>query len=805
MEALFLVLLGIPALAVAGGIAGLVALARVAALRREVVRLREELVALAARPGPVEGEPRAVVNVEPEARPVAEAPAPVAPAVGGPAPGPVPGPGVSPPVVTPAPGEPVPAPAASPPGPRGGRDWERWLGVRGAAVVGGGVLALAALLLYQYGVERGLIGPAERVAMGLAAGLVCLLGSLPLHRRHPEAADALAGAGAVALYASLWAARQLYGLVPTGVAFAGMAAVTVICGLLAVGRGSALVAGLGLAGGFATPLLVGSPTARPAALFAYLALLDAAVLATGRERWRWLVPAALGATWLYEVGWVLGWGAAPDVWLGVAVAAGFAALFSLAGGSGRLAAAALALAAAPALAPALHPAAGPWPVVVVAASLAGLGLLVAGRLGAPGLGTAGGLAAAALLVARAAAAPLPHPAAWALAAAAAGLAAACRLAAEAGGLALAAGSAAVTAGAFVTALVGAGWGGALEPWLVAGAVAVALALRHAAAPGPPAWAAVAGVVAPLPVLAWAVALRPDAAAPPVALWAPVALAGAVAAAARGRESEREWWEGGAWAAAVVGLAAVVALRPAWVGPGPSALDVAAFLGLLALWWAARRAAAAMFAATAVALALAEMAVVPRGDAWAGLDAAVLLASAAAVILLPSRLAGALAATPLAWPVAALAGPVWLPVLLGRWRDLAGRGWDGVPAVALAALELAALAGPGVRPGARGAAGWHGGAAVGLAAIAVALQFHRHWITVGWAALALVVLAVGLARRSGTARWASLVLLMATLAKAFLWDLGNLRDLSRVAALVGLALSLIAVSVVYRRWVLPRDA
>jgi uncharacterized membrane protein len=49
-------------------------------------------------------------------------------------------------------------------------DWERWLGVRGAAVLGGIVLALAGVYLFRYSIERGLISPAMRVAMGLTAG-----------------------------------------------------------------------------------------------------------------------------------------------------------------------------------------------------------------------------------------------------------------------------------------------------------------------------------------------------------------------------------------------------------------------------------------------------------------------------------------------------------------------------------------------------------------------------------------------------------------------------------------------------------
>ena len=50
------------------------------------------------------------------------------------------------------------------------------------------------------------------------------------------------------------------------------------------------------------------------------------------------------------------------------------------------------------------------------------------------------------------------------------------------------------------------------------------------------------------------------------------------------------------------------------------------------------------------------------------------------------------------------------------------------------------------------------------------------------------------------RWLSLGLMVITLGKVFLHDLGELEDLYRVGSLVGLAVSLIIVSLVYQRFV-----
>lgn len=74
------------------------------------------------------------------------------------------------------------------------------------------------------------------------------------------------------------------------------------------------------------------------------------------------------------------------------------------------------------------------------------------------------------------------------------------------------------------------------------------------------------------------------------------------------------------------------------------------------------------------------------------------------------------------------------------------------------------------------------------------------MSIAWAVFALVMLGLGLWRRSIGLRVASLGLILVTCGKVFLYDLAHLSDLYRVASLVGLALSLIVISLVYQRFV-----
>jgi uncharacterized membrane protein len=76
-------------------------------------------------------------------------------------------------------------------------------------------------------------------------------------------------------------------------------------------------------------------------------------------------------------------------------------------------------------------------------------------------------------------------------------------------------------------------------------------------------------------------------------------------------------------------------------------------------------------------------------------------------------------------------------------------------------------------------------------------------SIAWAIYALVLLGLGVGRGRGALRWASLVLLMLTIGKVFLFDLGHLEGLYRAASVFGLGLSLLLVSVLYQRFVFRR--
>ncbi|MBW8843261.1 MAG: DUF2339 domain-containing protein, partial [Sphingomonadales bacterium] len=163
---------------------------------------------------------------------------------------------------------------------------------------GGITLAVAGFLIVKYSIDAGLLSPPVRVILGLAFGGGLIAGAeLALRRddvaRDPRIRQALSGAGIATLYASVLVAANLYHLIGPMTAFAGLAAITLLAGLLSV-RFGAPSAILGLVGGLAAPALVGSASPDVPLLASWLALTAGGLSMLGRRQgWWWLGALAV--------------------------------------------------------------------------------------------------------------------------------------------------------------------------------------------------------------------------------------------------------------------------------------------------------------------------------------------------------------------------------------------------------------------------------------------------------------------------------------------------------------------------------
>jgi uncharacterized membrane protein len=271
-------------------------------LDRRIAELTEQIGGL--RPGGAPSPQQAAEIPEPgiEPEPVTE-PVPVAGETGVPAP------------VAPAPSVPVPpAWGSQVPEPMfpSSAQWayfeqklvENWL-----VWLGGAALALGGAFLVKLSIDYGLLTPAVRVFLAAMLGIALSGGAEWLRRREPADAtasyvpQALAAAGAATVFAAIYAAHQLYGLLPSGIAFA-LLAVTAGATVAQSLRHGPLVAALGLVGAYVVPLLVESAAPHALPLFAYLTIVTAASLALLRHRaWWWLVWFSLAGAMLWVPLW----------------------------------------------------------------------------------------------------------------------------------------------------------------------------------------------------------------------------------------------------------------------------------------------------------------------------------------------------------------------------------------------------------------------------------------------------------------------------------------------------------------------
>jgi uncharacterized membrane protein len=202
-------------------------------------------------------------------------------------------------------------PAAPPPLPPPDRGFEETVGTRWVVWIGGLTLALGGFFMVRYSIDAGLLGPGVRTLLGGLFALALLAaGEWTRRKESISAIEALpvanipailTAAGTAVAFATVYAAYALYGFLVPATAF-------VLLGLVALGtlaaallHGPAL-AGLGVVGAFATPVLVSSDKPDFWALYVYLAIVTAAAFGLARVRlWRWLAVTTIAFALLWTL------------------------------------------------------------------------------------------------------------------------------------------------------------------------------------------------------------------------------------------------------------------------------------------------------------------------------------------------------------------------------------------------------------------------------------------------------------------------------------------------------------------------
>jgi uncharacterized membrane protein len=224
-------------------------------------------------------------------------------------------PEITPPPLTNFPAEAFPAviaAAGSPPPPNFAKhlhetkgSLENRIGSQFFSRIGIVALLVATTLFLKWAIDNHWIGPLGRVLAGLVAGAAIVVWSERFRRKGFNAFSySLKAIGSGALYLSLWAAFQLYHLLPAGAALGAMILVTAWNAYMAWSQNSEILAAYAIAGGFATPLLLSTGGNHEIFLFVYVLAIDIATVALVRlKSWPRLLLGVFPATVAFFIGW----------------------------------------------------------------------------------------------------------------------------------------------------------------------------------------------------------------------------------------------------------------------------------------------------------------------------------------------------------------------------------------------------------------------------------------------------------------------------------------------------------------------
>ncbi len=187
-------------------------------------------------------------------------------------------------------------------------------------IIGGVALLAAAILFLGLAFSRGWIGEEGRVLIGVAVGVVGLvIGTFMLERGQPLIGHIIVGVGLGVFALALFAATQLYQLIPAAIGVLAALIADLSAAVIAIRYRSQVIAGFGLVTILLAPPIMGATPDVLTLLFIGVALVSTTAIAIFRA-WRWLPAVAFAITAPQLASYALG---LPDPRQAVPVLLGF--------------------------------------------------------------------------------------------------------------------------------------------------------------------------------------------------------------------------------------------------------------------------------------------------------------------------------------------------------------------------------------------------------------------------------------------------------------------------------------------------
>ena len=178
-----------------------------------------------------------------------------------------------------------------------GRTWINRIGI--VAII----FAIGYFLIYAF--ENNLIGPAERIIIGIISGLVLLFLGIYNSKKYPIFSQGFIGGGIAALYFTIFAAFHYYEFIGQSVAFALLTLITISAAVISLRYKAWSIMLLGIVSAYITPFMISTGEYNDVFFLSYYAVLNLGIFITSIFRkWRFLNYISFFATNLIFVYWL---------------------------------------------------------------------------------------------------------------------------------------------------------------------------------------------------------------------------------------------------------------------------------------------------------------------------------------------------------------------------------------------------------------------------------------------------------------------------------------------------------------------
>ncbi len=184
-------------------------------------------------------------------------------------------------------------------------DMEKFIGENLISKIGIAILVLAIGYFVKYAIDNDWIGPVGRVGIGIGFGGILVALAHRMRKSYQAFSSVLAGGGLAIFYFTITLAYHQFHLFSQTVSFVIMLVITAFAVALSQLYNRQELAIIALIGGFATPFMVSNGSDNYKALFWYLIILNAGLLAIAYNKaWRLLNLLAFLFTVILFGGWL---------------------------------------------------------------------------------------------------------------------------------------------------------------------------------------------------------------------------------------------------------------------------------------------------------------------------------------------------------------------------------------------------------------------------------------------------------------------------------------------------------------------